>query len=31
MIWYFLAGVITGFIGAILLGKHYAERGNRSD
>ena len=26
MIWYFLAGMISGFAGAILLGKYYAER-----
>jgi hypothetical protein len=26
MIWFFLAGMISGFAGAILLGKYYAKR-----
>lgn len=26
MIWFFLAGMISGFAGAILIGKHYEKR-----
>lgn len=31
MFWYFLAGFISGIVGMLMLGKHFADKGIKKD